>query len=56
MQVRAHFVTLMAAATILAPSALRLFNARFRLVIAPLPGVINISGYWGSRNRGEVAR
>ena len=51
-----HIVTLMASATILAPSAWSPFDARFRLVIAPLPGDINISGYWGSRTRGEVAR
>jgi hypothetical protein len=34
-----HFVTLMASATILAPPASRLFDARFRLVIALISGM-----------------
>ena len=34
-----HFVTLMASATIVAPSAPRLFDARFRLVIALISGM-----------------
>jgi hypothetical protein len=43
-----HFVTLVASATILAPSARRLFDARFRLVIALL-------SVWDIR-RGDIGR